>query len=172
MSDKKNKTEKILEQINKKRSREQVIETEEEKVELVIFTLAGDFYAFYGTNVKEILPYEYITYVPGCPDYIIGIINVRGDIESVLNIHKLMGVSEKKPDKYFRIIMAVNEEILSGILVDSVEDVIEVPLSYIKHPISTLDKKIKELAVGGEMIYGEKYVNILDISKIFNKLIQ
>ncbi|QTA82106.1 Chemotaxis protein [Desulfonema limicola] len=172
MSDKKNKTEQILEQIKKQRSRSRVIAAEEERIELVIFSLAKDYYAFYGTNVKEILPYEKITYVPGCPDFITGIINIRGDIESVISIHKLMGIPEKKPDKNFRIIMGVHQDILSGILVDSVEDVIEVPLTYIKHPISTLDKKIKDFTVGGEMIYENKYVNILDIGKLFSILIQ
>jgi len=172
LSENKNKTERILEEIKKQRSQTRVIETEEEKIELVIFSLADDYYAFYGTNVKEILPYEEITYVPGCPDFIIGIINVRGDIESVISIHKLLGIQEKKTDKKFRIIMAVHEDILSGILVDSVEDVIEVPVSYIKHPISTLDKKIKDFTVGGEMIYEKKYVNILDLGKLFTKLIQ
>ena len=171
MSDK-NKTKQILEQIKKQRIRTKIIETEEEKLELVIFSLADDYYAFYGSNVKEILSYEEITYVPGCPDFIIGIINVRGDIESVINIHKLMGIPEKEPDKKFRIIVAVHNDILSGILVDSVEDVIEVPVSFIKHPISTLDKKIKNFTVGGEMIFNNKYVNVLDIAKLFGKLIQ
>ena len=71
-----------------------VIRVEEEKIKLVIFSLRGDYYAFYGKQVKEILRFREITYVPGCPDYIMGIINVRGDIESVLNLHLMMGIPE------------------------------------------------------------------------------
>ncbi|MCP4109942.1 MAG: purine-binding chemotaxis protein CheW [Desulfobacteraceae bacterium] len=166
----KNKSERILAEVKNIRENNKIIEVEEEKTELVIFSLDNNYYAFNGEDIKEILPYEEITYVPGCPDFIIGIINVRGDIESVLNIHVLMGLPETKSPKNSRIIIAFKKNIRSGILVDSVEDVIEVPTNLIKRPISTLDKAVREFAVGGETIYGRKYVTILDIGKIFGKI--
>lgn len=156
--------------MKKRKEAEKIVKTETEKAELVIFIINEDYYAFYGSDIKEILPYEQIAFVPGCPDYIIGIINVRGDIESVIDLHRMMNLPEIEINKSTRIIIAEKNGIRSGILVDSVEDVIEVAVEAIKHPIATLDKRIKEFAIGGETIYADKYVTILDIGKIFEKI--
>lgn len=166
----KSKTEQILTQVRKRKESSVVEEMTEEKVELVIFTLGDDYYAFYGHNVKEIMPYEKITHVPGCPDSIIGIINVRGDIESVLNLHKIIGIPESRISRKTRIIIAADKDIRSGILTDSVEDVLSLSLSGIKKPISTLDKSVKEFAIGGETFYHKQYVTLLDLGKIFAKV--
>jgi len=163
------KNEQILAEVEKRKHQAQSAEAVEEKVEMVIFTLGDDFYAFYGHHVKEILPYEKITLVPGCPDSIIGLINVRGDIESVINLHKLLGIPESRMNRKTRIMIAAEKEIRSGILADSVEDVLSVPVSSVSQPISTLDKSVKEFAVGGETLYNGKYVTLLDIGKIFAK---
>jgi len=105
------KNERILAEVEKRKRQAQSAEAVEEKTEMVIFTLGDDVYAFYGHHVKEILPYEKITLVPGCPDSIIGIINVRGDIESVINLHKLIGIPESRISRKTRIIIAAEQEI-------------------------------------------------------------
>ncbi len=109
--------------------------------------------------------------MPGCPEFIRGIINVRGDIESVLNLHRMMGLSEVRPGRQSRVAIAIKNDIRTGILVDAVEDVIELPVSLIKRPLSTLDKNILEFAVGGENFYKNQYVTILDVEKIFAKIV-
>lgn len=164
------KADKILDKIRQQRQDSIKTSVEEERIDLVIFTLDDDYYAFYGKDTKEILSYEGTTYVPGCPEYIIGIINVRGDIESVLDIRLLMKLEKSNVKKTSRIIIAHKAGIRSGIMVDSVEDVIDVPVSAVKRPISTLDKSIKEFAVGGETVYNDRYVTILDAGKIFGKI--
>jgi purine-binding chemotaxis protein CheW len=145
-------------------------EAARERVEIVVFTLAGNLYAFHGRHVKEILPDRHVTFVPGCPDFIAGIINVRGDIESVLDLHALIHHTPGGKTETTKIVIGVIDDIRSGIRVDSVEDVIEVPADLIKRPIATLDRTVKELAVGGETLYENRYVTILDIGKIFESL--
>lgn len=170
----KKKSERILDAVKERQNRQRESEAVEEKtVNLVIFTLGEDFYGFYGEEIKEILPYEPVTFVPGCPDNLLGVINVRGDIESVVNLHLMMGLSSPgEPTRSTRIVIASAEGIRSGILVDGVEDVLDVPHSHIKRPLATLDMAIREFAVGGETLYNEKYVTILDAGKIFSKIVQ
>ncbi len=168
----KEKSEQILDAVKERRNRQRESAAAEEKtVNLVVFILDGDFYGFYGEEIKEILPYEPVTFVPGCPDDLLGIINVRGDIESVVNLHRMMGISPGEPTRDTRIVIASAEGIRSGILVDGVEDVLDVPQSEIKRPLATLDRSIREFAVGGETLYNEKYVTILDVGKIFSKIV-
>ncbi|HWP46417.1 MAG TPA: chemotaxis protein CheW [Candidatus Limnocylindrales bacterium] len=165
----KNKSDFILAEVKKLKSQEKILDPEEEKVKLVIFTLAGDYYAFQGEEVKEILPVGKITYVPGSPEVILGILNVRGDIESVLDIHKLMELPSSKITPASRIIIAAKGDIRSGIQVDSVEDVVDIPKSSIQPPLATLHHSIREFAIG-QTIYRDRTTVFLSVGKIFEKL--
>lgn len=165
----KKKSNLILDEVKRRRNLEKVVDVEETRVKLVIFSLLEDFYAFYGSDVGEILPLADIYFVPGSPDFILGVINVRGDIESVVTINKFLGLPEGNRTPGSRIALAVKGGIRSGILVDSIEDVVDVPLSSIKPPLSTLDKAKREL-VTGEMDYRNKNVTLLDLGRIFGKI--
>lgn len=169
MIDDKNKSDLILEEIKRRKSREKIVDVEEEKIKLVIFSLLDDHYAFYGDDVKEILPLVNIYYVPGSPDFILGVINIRGDIESVININKFLGLPDSKRTQQSRVAVASSENVRSGILVDSIEEVIDVPKSSIKPPLSSLDNLKKEF-VSGEMSYNGKNITILDVGGIFKKI--
>jgi purine-binding chemotaxis protein CheW len=162
-------TDNIISEWKRRRGQADIMDVEEEKVQLIIFSLLKDYYAFYGSDVKEILPVGGIAYVPGSPDFILGIINLRGDIESVLDIYKFMGIPDTKPTSKSRIIIAVKDDIRSGILVDSVEDVMDIPISSIKPPISTLTDSVKEFVLG-ETTYNNMNVTLLNVGKIFKKI--
>ncbi len=155
--------------VSEKRKLEENTSIDEEMVKIVIFTLCGKLYAFYGSYVKSILPYDPVTPVPGCPNYISGIINVRGDIESVINIHSFMGLTDDEPTEKTRIVIAKTSDVRSGVLVNSVEDVVDIPVSAIAPPVSTLDDRIREF-IAGELFYREESVTLLDIKKMFQKV--
>jgi len=159
----------ILAEARRRREEARIVEVEEEKIKLVIFSLSGDFYAFPGKEIREILRFEKITYVPGSPQIILGIINVRGDIESVLNIHRLLSLPDSQANANSRIVIAANDGVRSGILVDSVEDVTDVPVSSIQPPIATFDKSIKEFVVG-VTDYRSRNVTLLGVGNILGKL--
>ncbi|MDP2646412.1 MAG: chemotaxis protein CheW [Desulfobacterales bacterium] len=165
----KNKSDLILEEIIRRKDQERIVDVEEKKVKIAIFSLHGDFYAFYGKYVKEILPPMTIHYVPGSPDFIPGVINVRGEIESVININSFLGLPDSASSPSSRIALAVAGGIRSGILVDSIEEVLDIPDSSVKPPLDTLPKSIREF-VAGEFTHKDKLVTILDIGKIFGKI--
>src|SRR5512135_1753784 len=129
MSFNEHKTEDLLNTIREIRKVDRSSDIDERKVKVVIFSLSNGLYSFYGDNVKEILPYGNIFYVPGAPENILGVINVRGDIESVINIHRILGQPEPQKTGKSRIVIAEAEGIRSGILLDSIEDVLDIPLS-------------------------------------------
>lgn len=159
----------IIELAKKNQEDKKGISVEEDHVKVVIFSLSGVFYAFYGSYIKSILPYNAVTSVPGCPDYILGIINVRGDIESVINIHHFIGLQDTPVDSRARILIAEGAGIRSGILVNSVEDVIDIPVSSILPSISTIENSIREF-VEGELDYKNSLVTVLNVEKIFGRI--
>ncbi|MBF0227325.1 MAG: chemotaxis protein CheW [Desulfobacterales bacterium] len=164
-----NKTDVLISEIKNRRTKEKIVEVDEKKSIIMIFTLSSELYGFLGEYVKEILPFKDTTFVPGTPDFIKGVINVRGDIEAVLNIHRLLNITSKNEESFIALVS--KDGISSGVLVDTIEDVLDVPISSIKPPLETLDEKIKSF-VAGEIMYNNKNVTILDIGKIFGKIVK
>lgn len=165
------KTQLILDAVRNKTVEASAPDIQEETVELVIFTMARRYFAFQGKEVREILPFSPITEVPGCPQTIRGIINVRGEIESVINLHNLLDLNEVPVSPATRFILGRSGELLAGIQVEHVADVISVEKSMIKPPISTLPPAIKNYAHGGEELYKGHYVSVLSVEQLFKNLL-
>ena len=155
----------ILKTIKQRDQQERIIEIEEKLVQLVIILLAERYYAFYGKTIKEIVTVGEISYVPGMPEYILGVINIRGDIESVLDLRMLLRLPQSPCTKRSRILIGEIPGIRSGLLVDSVEDVLEIPEDQISATDSMLDEERAEYILG-ESSYKEKELILLNIEKI------
>ena len=76
--------ERLLGEIKANRAGQDVADAAEESVKVVLLRAGSACYAFYGSNIQEILSGHEIYWVPGLPDWLPGLIHVRGDIESVL----------------------------------------------------------------------------------------
>jgi len=162
------KSELILDGLKGRQRAKEIVDVEQERVKMVIFRSDASRYAFYGSDVREILPACEISWVPGLPDYLPGLINVRGDIESVVNIGHFLG-EEKKERLSGLIAMVVKDDFHTGILIDSIDDVVDIPLQSITPPLSTLDGATRELVVGN-LEYGNSIIAILDIGKLALKV--
>lgn len=160
----------ILELVTQRERDERVIEIEEKTVQVVVILLDGSVYAFYGRWIKEIVLVDEISYVPGMPEYILGVINVRGEIESVLDLRSVLGLSRSALKAQSRVILGEAQGFRSGLLVDAVEDVLEIPEERISHSSPILDKGIAEYIIG-ESRYKEQDMILLDLEKIFDALL-
>lgn len=160
----------ILDTVKQRENEERVIEIEEKTIQFVVILLDEKYYAFYGEFIKEIVTAGDISYVPGMPDYILGVISVRGEIESVLDLRRVLGLPVGSIMKQSRIMIGEVNEIRSGVLVDSVEDVLEMPEEQISRPVSALDSERVGYIVGETSYKGHELI-ILDLRKIFEKLL-
>ena len=168
MSIDEHRTDNLVDALKKKRESSRLIDVDERKVKVVIFLLSSGLYAFYGEEVREILPAGNIFYVPGALENILGVINVRGDIESVINIHRVLGLPDSQKSGKSRIVIAQADDIRSGILVDSIEDVLDIPANSIRPPLSTIDISLKDF-ISGEIFYSNHNISILQAGTIFKK---
>ncbi len=98
----------------------------------VTFVLASERYGVDVMQVQEVLRLSEITPVPGSPHYVIGIINLRGNVVTVVDTRCLFSLMAAESDDHSRVIIVEVSGQVVGILVDSVAQVIEVPQSRIE----------------------------------------
>ncbi|MDF1578280.1 MAG: chemotaxis protein CheW [Desulfobulbales bacterium] len=114
------KSERILREIKRIRQEESFVDVDVETTKLVIYSLAGGFFAFHGHHVKEIIVPGEISYVPGSPDFLLGAINIRGDIESVIALDRILTLPPAKPSPFNRILLAEYRDVRSGVLIEKI----------------------------------------------------
>lgn len=93
----------------------------------VTFSLDEETYAIDVLQVQEVLKLTEIAPVPGVPNYILGIINLRGDVVTVIDARRRMQLPDRQPDDASRIVIIDVDNQNVGILVDSVAEVVQIP---------------------------------------------
>lgn len=106
--------------------------TGDEVLQVVTFTLNDEEYAVDILSVQEINRVTEITKVPNSPDYVEGVINLRGKVIPVINLRSKFGFEEKAIDDNSRIIIMEIRGITNGVIVDSVSEVLRISESAIE----------------------------------------
>lgn len=111
----------------------QVAETDNDPViQWVTFRLDGEIYGINVMQVQEVLRVTEIAPVPGAPDYVMGIINLRGNVVTVIETRKRFGLSQGEIDDSSRVVIIESDDTVVGILVDSVAEVVDLKRSEIE----------------------------------------
>lgn len=105
--------------------------TKDEIIQWVTFRLDNEKYGIRVMQVQEVLRMTEIAPVPGAPDYVLGIINLRGNVVTVIDSRKRFGLSDTEADDSTRIVIIEAEKHVVGILVDSVAEVVDLRTSEI-----------------------------------------
>lgn len=95
----------------------------DEVLQWVTFQLEEETYGI-NVQVREVLRYTEIAPVPGAPDYVLGIINLRGNVVTVIDTRSRFGLMQGEITDNTRIIVIESERQVIGILVDSVAEVV------------------------------------------------
>ncbi len=107
------------------------LHVDEPQVQLVTFHLHDETYGIDVMQVQEVLRVGEIAPVPGAPDFVLGIINLRGNVVTVIDTRRRFGLPPKDADELSRIVIIECEKQVVGILVDAVSEVVELGQSEI-----------------------------------------
>lgn len=135
------------------------------------FKLGEEVYALDIAKVREVLDFTSVTKVPRTPEFMRGVINLRGSVVPVVDLRLKFGIS--KTDKTINtciIIMEVRvdkETTILGALADSVQEVVDLDPDNIE-PAPRIGTKLKTEFITGMGKQNEKFIIILDIDKIFS----
>jgi len=134
--------------------------------QLVIFNLGKEEYGLMITDVKEILKTEKITFVPNAPDFIKGIINVRGQIVVIIDLEKKFSIGREEKGLGKHLVLAEQEGNTYGLMVDQVTEVLRVPEKSIQDAPELIAKKISADYLKGVATIQNRLIILLDIKKV------
>lgn len=145
-----------------------IIDVDEPVVKLVMFSLGERDFAFLGESVREVLPgNEPVYFVPGMPLAVEGVMNVRGDIESVIGLHTLLQLKNQGDQtRHSAILLAKGKTMHSGLRVDCLLDVVDIPESQIQPPPESLPEHLNQF-VTGLLQFKQRAIAVLDLDKVF-----
>ncbi|HOP50779.1 MAG TPA: chemotaxis protein CheW [Ignavibacteriales bacterium] len=136
------------------------------------FELDKEIFAIDVSQVKEVLDYTKITKIPRTPDFMLGVINLRGSVVPVIDIRKKFGMNISEVTINTCIIVLEinyeNELLTIGALADSVKEVFELEPKDIE-PAPKIGTKMNIEFIKGMGKKNDEFVIILDINKIFSQ---
>lgn len=131
-------------------------------MQIVVFKLGEEHFAVETERVQGINDMMGITKVPKAPSYIKGLINLRGNIKSLVDINLLLNAKSSGEQENIIILTVEDEEI--GITVDEVEEVLDIDEKLIQK----MDNDKSSPYIKGILNYEDKLLTIIDIDKLLN----
>jgi purine-binding chemotaxis protein CheW len=141
---------------------------EEGEVQLVVFSAAGEEYALDVAHVREIIRMDRITRVPRSPPWVEGVINLRGQVTTVIDLGKRLGLPVSAASDATRIVIVEREGAVAGLIVDAVAEVMRLPRVAMAEAPSLLSATPASTYVRGIAKVGERILILLDLDKVLN----
>ncbi len=105
-----------------------------ELLQLVTFSIGEEEFGVEILKVQEIIRTMEITKVPRAPEFVEGVINLRGKVIPIIDLRRRFGLTSKTHDKHTRIIVIEINNMIVGFIVDSVSEVLRVPAGTVEPP--------------------------------------
>lgn len=142
--------------------------TKDEVVQLVSFNIGEEEFGVDILKVQEINRMVEITRVPNSPDYVEGVINLRGKVIPIIYMRKRLGMPPKPLDKDTRIIVVEIDKKVIGFIVDSVNEVLRIHKSITEPPPSMVAGIDSDFITSIAKLE-DRLLIMLDLEKILTK---
>ncbi|RKX50647.1 MAG: chemotaxis protein CheW [Thermotogae bacterium] len=141
------------------------------EIQVVAFRVGNEEFCLDISKVREIKEMMPITRVPNAPEYTEGVMNLRGQITTVVNLKKKLGYYDDEPLDDKKIILAEVKDEIVGIIVDAVSDVVTLTDEQIEHPPKTLISRMDTRFIKGiaKINNGKRLLIMIDLDKLFGE---
>jgi purine-binding chemotaxis protein CheW len=136
--------------------------------QLVVFNLAEESYAVDINMVREIIQLQPVTRVPGTPLSVEGVINLRGSVIPIVDLRKRFQLKAVERNKETRIVVVSCKGAEVGVIVDSVAEVLRIPVDSIEPSSSVFTDEHLEHLLGIVKLSG-RLVILLDMDQVLSK---
>jgi purine-binding chemotaxis protein CheW len=141
----------------------------DEVIQWVTFKLDSEIYGINVMQVQEVLRLPEIAPVPGAPIYVMGIINLRGNVVTVIDTRNRFGLAQKEPDDATRIIITEDDKQVIGMLVDAVAEVVNLKGSEIETTPNLGEDNESSKYIQGVHSRGDEILILIDVDKMLSE---
>ena len=161
---------KMMENVHRKKEEETRRRAQQEEVvynQWATFRVESERYGVDVMRVKEVLRYSDITPVPGADRAILGILNLRGNVVTVIDTRTLFSLQSREADDNTRVIVVeLNDQEVIGLVVDRVDEVINLPQNQVERAPSVISEESARRYVQGVCYYENVLIILLDLGKM------
>ncbi|MBQ1783382.1 MAG: chemotaxis protein CheW [Gammaproteobacteria bacterium] len=140
---------------------------DDQVLQWVTFRLENETYGINVMQVQEVLRYTDIAPVPGAPGYVLGIINLRGNVVTVIDTRSRFGLPPSEVTENSRIVIIEAEKQVIGIMVDSVAEVVYLRSSEIESAPNVGTEESAKF-IQGVCNRGEELLILVDLNKLLS----
>jgi purine-binding chemotaxis protein CheW len=137
------------------------------EVKVIVFRLHDEEYGVEVSQVRSIERLEHITRVPRTPKFVKGVINLRGVVTPIINLRSRFGLEEIDYTESTRIIIVAVGELEVGLIVDSANDVIDIPVDAIEPPPEVVGG-VEAAYLRGVAKLEKRLLILLNLDKVLN----
>ena len=142
---------------------------DDEIIQWVTFKLDEEIYGINVMQVQEVVRLPEIAPVPGAPSSVMGIINLRGNVVTVIDTRQRFGLSAREPDDSTRIVITEVDNQVIGILVDSVAEVVNLSTSDIETSPNLGEENESSKYIQGLYSNNEEILILVDVNKLLTE---
>lgn len=143
-----------------------------EATQYLTFRLDGEFFALDIGKVREVLDFSDITKVPQTPDYMRGVINLRGSVVPVVDLRLKFGMTQTEQTVSTCVIIAEVEieggKVVMGAMADAVQEVLDLETEQIEPP-PRLGSRLDVDFIRGMGKHAGQFIIILDLDRVFSR---
>ncbi len=139
-----------------------------ELLQLVTFSTGDEEFGVDILKVQEIILPMAITKVPKAPEFVEGVINLRGKVIPVIDLRRRFGLKPKAQDKYTRIIVIEINQMIVGFVVDSISEVLRIPASTVEPPPAVVAGLESEY-ISGVGKLEDRLLILLDLDRLLSR---
>lgn len=140
---------------------------EQEYLKVIVFQLADKEYAIPVSNVQGIEKLMHITRVPKTSSFVKGVINLRGVVTPLIDLRERFGLPSSNNEETTRIIIITLEEMEVGFIVDSANDVLDIPLNAIEAQPEVVGSNEEDF-ISGVAKLENRLLILLHLDKVLN----
>ncbi|MCG8529349.1 MAG: chemotaxis protein CheW [Desulfovibrionales bacterium] len=140
---------------------------DDELMQLVTFSIGEEEFGVDILKVQEIIRTMEITKVPKAPNFVEGVINLRGKVIPIIDLRRRFGLSSKEHDKHTRIIVIEINNMIVGFVVDSVSEVLRIPASTVEPPPAVVAGMESEYISGVGKLQ-DRLLILLDLDRLLS----
>ena len=142
-------------------------EKNKKKVRVLSFSLGEENYCIDIKSAKETIKFSRITRVPNAPKFIVGVINLRGEIIPLIDIGYFFALKELEKREDSKVIISDINGPLTGILVDKIKNTLDIEQDLIQSPLATIKDSLAEYTKGQVQLDKEILI-FLDLKKVLS----